>query len=493
MATRSDIYQDIATRTGGDIYIGVVGPVRTGKSTFIKRFMEEVVLPQMEDGNEKMRATDEVPQSGSGRNVMTTEPKFVPDNGVRIEIENGIGFRVKLIDCVGFPIPDAGGLDEDGKSRMVNTPWSKEPLPFEEAAVLGTQKVIQEHSTVSVVVTTDGSIGEISRDSYVQAEENIIQQMRKAGKPFVIILNSIHPDHKETQGLGSILEEKYSVPVLVKNCFTLKEQDVLDVLSKIVLEFPIEEIQVKIPSWIKTLSADHKLKVQILSELDKRFAKIRKTGDITSSIDQLKEVSMFSSVSTASSDLGTGRIKMEICIKQEIFFEVLSEESGMEIRGEDDLITKFSTMAETKNRYDRISEALKQVDETGYGIVAPSLEDLMLEEPEIVKQTGGYGVKLKASAPSIHMIRANIQAEISPIVGSERQSEDIVKFLLKEFEEDPKEIWQSNMFGKSLYELVNEGLNTKLNHMPQDARDKLGETLQKIINEGSGGLICIIL
>ncbi len=493
MAEKSGIYQDIATRTGGDIYIGVVGPVRTGKSTFIKKFMEKVVLPNMEDGAEKARATDEMPQSGNGKNVMTTEPKFVPEKGVRIEMEREIGFRVKLIDCVGFPIPGAGGLEEDGKSRMVNTPWSKEPLSFEEAAFIGTQKVINEHATVGVVVTTDGSIGEIPREAYLKAEDDIVSEMKKTSKPFIILLNSAHPESEETKALAGLLSQRHKVTVLPVNCFMLEENDIVKIISKLVLEFPIRCLSLEIPLWICERPEGKELWDEILSLWEKNAEGCSRTGEILSAVENFGKFDLFERVEIQSSDLGLGNVSAALRVKSTAFYKLLSQQSGIDIHGEEDLIQEFCSLAKLKDKYERISEALEQVNESGYGIVTPSVEDLSLEEPEIVKHPGGYGVKLKASAPSIHMIRANIQTEISPIVGSERQSEDIVKFLLKEFEEDPTTIWESNMFGKSLYELVNEGLNTKLNHMPSDAREKLSETLQKIINEGSSGLICIIL
>ena len=493
MAAKTSIYQDIASRTGGDIYIGVVGPVRSGKSTFIKRFMECVVLPQMAEGADKDRATDAMPQSGSGKNVMTTEPKFVPDNAVRVEMSEGLGFRVKLVDCVGFPIPGAGGLVEDGITRMVNTPWSKDPLPFEEAAVLGTEKVIREHATIGIVITCDGSIGDLQRDAYIDAEEKTVAKMKETNKPFVILLNSLHPESEETLRLAMALEEKYKIPTLAVNCYTMEESGFAEILSQIVLEFPIRKIYADIPEWILGLDKTHKTRKAVLDELRDHFFAIHKTGETFNAISAARKLDWVDSVNTTSSDLGSGSVRLELRAKNQFFYHVLSEESGVEIQSDQDLLRQFTTLSEKTKKYEKIADALKQVEESGYGIVAPALEDLTLEEPEIVKQSGGYGVKLKASAPSIHLIRANIQAEISPIVGSERQSEDIVKFLLEEFEEDPTKIWQSNLFGKSLYELVSEGLNTKLNHMPAEAREKLGETLQKIINEGSGGLICIIL
>ncbi len=493
MAEKSGIYQDIATRTGGDIYLGIVGPVRTGKSTFIKNFMEKVVLPNMEESDEKNRAIDEMPQSGSGKNVMTTEPKFVPEKGVRIKMEEDLGFRVKLIDCVGFPIPGAAGLEEDGKSRMVNTPWSAEPLSFEEAAEIGTQKVIREHATVGIVVTTDGSIGEIPREAYLKAEEDIIREMKKSGKPFVILLNSTHPNSEETVSLAALLTEKHKVTVIPTNCYLLEEKDILQIISKIVLEFPIRRFSILLPSWVSEMEEGKPILEEILSLWESLAEGASRTGEILSCIKKFENAELFDGIEIASSDLGTGSISTSIKLKNETFYRLLSTHSGISVNCEEGLMREFCDLAKLKKKYDKIAKALDEVNESGYGIVTPVIDDLTLEEPEIVKHPGGYGVKLKASAPSIHMIRANIQAEISPIVGSERQSEDMVKFLLKEFEEDPAKIWQSNMFGKSLYELVNEGLNTKLNLLPADAREKLAETLQKIINEGSNGLICIIL
>lgn len=493
MEASRNLYQDIASRTGGDIYIGVVGPVRTGKSTLIQRFMETLVLPQMDDGAKKERAKDEMPQSGSGKNVMTTEPKFVPDEAVRITMNDGLGFRVKFIDCVGFTVPEAAGLEEEGKTRMVNTPWSASPLPFEEAARLGTQKVIGEHSTVGVLVTTDGSIGEIKREHYVGAEEEVLAEMKATGKPFVMILNSQHPDSDETKSLAIHLQEKYKVPVLPMNCFLLGEEELHRILRTIVLEFPVREVKVSLPSWILKLDPPHQTRKDVMDSVINSFSSIEKTGACFEAIETVEACDQVRSVTITSSDLGTGRVDVLLQPKENLFWEVLTEKSGVTITSEEALMEEFSRLSQLELKYRKIAKALEEVEESGYGIVTPELEDLTLEEPEIVKQAGGYGVKLKASAPSIHMIRANIQAEVSPIVGSERQSEDIVKFLLKEFEEDPGKIWESNMFGKSLYELVNEGLNNKLNHMPPEARQKLGETLQKIINEGSGGLICIII
>ncbi len=493
MPIEESIYHDIATRTGGDIYIGVVGPVRTGKSTFIQKFMETVVVPQIQNDAEKARAVDEIPQSASGKTVMTTEPKFVPDEAVKVELNDGLGFRVKLIDCVGYVVPGAAGLADENGARMVHTPWSEEALPFEEAAELGTKKVITEHSTIGIVITTDGTIGEIPRENYIEAEERVIRELKSCRKPFVIVLNSVEPESENARTLAADLSAKYKIPVLTENCFALTEARIREILRTIVLQFPAKEIRFKLPEWVLALENGHKTKNEILEVISEPFAGVRKTGEVFSAIRLLQENPLFEAIQLADSDLGQGSMKVRIDLQKDLFYHVLSEHCGMEVHGEEELISLMTSLVETKTRFDKIAGALDEVNEKGYGIVTPDIDDLTLEEPEIVKQPGGYGVKLKASAPSIHMIKANIQAEISPIVGSERQSEDIVKFLLQEFEEDPKQIWNSNMFGKSLYELVNEGLNTKLDHMPEEARVRLAETLQKIINEGSGGLICIIL
>ncbi len=493
MEAYGSIYKDIATRTNGDIYIGVVGPVRTGKSTFIKRFMEEMVLPQMEEGAAKERAKDEMPQSGSGKNVMTTEPKFVPDEAVRIQLEQDFGFRVKLIDCVGFVVPEAQGLFEEGQDRMVNTPWSESPLPFREAAKLGTQKVISEHATLGIVVTTDGSICDLDRESYVEAEEEILREMKKSAKPFVVLLNSQYPQQEETKALAASLSEKYKVPVLCENLYNLKEDGIQRILQSMVLEFPTKSVTVKLPGWILSLPDEKSIKGEMVDMLTEEFLHLRKTGEVEDAIKRILEDDRFEAITPLSSDLGKGEIVLKVKTNEHLFWDILSEAGGQEIRSEEELMAEYQKLCRKRNHYEKISAALREVEENGYGIVTPTIDEMKLEEPEIVKQSGGYGVKLKASAPSIHLIRANIQAEISPIVGSERQSEDIAKYLLEEFKEDPAKIWQSNLFGKSLYELVNESLNTKLNHMPKEARTKIGETLQKVINEGSGGLICIIL
>lgn len=487
------IYNDIAQRTGGDIYIGVVGPVRTGKSTFIKRFMESLVLPNIAEGYSRERARDEMPQSAAGKTVMTTEPKFIPDEAVAIKIDNCSTLKVKMVDCVGYIVPEALGVIEDGQPRMVRTPWSEEPMPFLEAAEIGTYKVISEHSTIGMLVTTDGSIGDISRSSYVEAEERIVNELKSLGKPFAIILNSVRPQSEEAIALAYELESKYDVPVALVSCIDLDSEDIRHILELVLYEFPVRETRISLPEWTTALDGDHRIKVSLLADIKSCADKISKAGDVKGAFDSLLDNEYVKSSTVDKIDLGTGCVSLSISLKDGLYYEIISELTGFEIGGEQDLISLLKSLASIKERYDKIESALDEAEERGYGIVMPDVSELKLAEPEIVKQAGGYGVKLRASAQSIHMIRANIETEINPIVGTEQQSEDLVKYMLKEFEEDPQKIWSSNMFGKSLYELVNEGLHSKLEHMPDASRVKLSETLERIINEGSGGLICIIL
>ena len=487
------IYHDIAERTGGDIYIGVVGPVRTGKSTFIKRFMEALVLPNIAEGYSRERARDEMPQSAAGKTVMTTEPKFIPDEAVPINIDSCSTFRVKMVDCVGYIVPEALGTIEDGQPRMVRTPWRSEPMPFVEAAEMGTHKVISEHSTIGMLVTTDGSIGDISRPSYVEAEERIVNELKALGKPFAVILNSARPQSDEAISLAYELEAKYEVPVALVSCIDLDAEDIRHILELVLHEFPVCEVRVSLPEWTTALDDNHKIKVSLLNDIKECAAKIDKTGDIQNAFSSLSDNEYIKSATINEIDLGTGCASISVTMKDGLYYDVISELTGFDIGGEEELISLLKSLAEMKERYDRIESALDEAEERGYGIVMPDVRELHLADPEIVKQAGGYGVRLRASAQSIHMIRANIETEINPIVGTEQQSEDLVKYMLKEFEEDPQRIWSSNMFGKSLYELVNEGLHSKLEHMPEASRTKLSETLERIINEGSGGLICIIL
>ena len=487
------IYKDIAERTGGDIYIGVVGPVRTGKSTFIKRFMEALVLPNIAEGYSRERARDEMPQSAAGKTVMTTEPKFIPDEAVPINIDSCSTFKVKMVDCVGYVVPEALGTIEDGQPRMVRTPWRAEPMPFIEAAEMGTHKVISEHSTIGMLVTTDGSIGDISRPSYVEAEERIVSELKALGKPFAVILNSARPQSDEAISLAYELEAKYEVPVALVSCIDLDAEDIRHILELVLHEFPVAEIRITMPEWTTALDDSHRIKVSLLNDIKECAGNISKAGDIQNAFNSLAGNEYIKSATINEIDLGTGCATLSITMRDGLYYDVISELTGFDIGGEDELISLLKSLAEMKERYDRIESALDEAEERGYGIVMPDVRELHLAEPEIVKQAGGYGVRLRASAQSIHMIRANIETEINPIVGTEQQSEDLVKYMLKEFEEDPQKIWSSNMFGKSLYELVNEGLHSKLEHMPEASRTKLSETLERIINEGSGGLICIIL
>lgn len=490
--TDMGIYSDIATRTGGDIYIGVVGPVRTGKSTLIKRFTENLILPNISTESARERAKDEMPQSASGKTVMTTEPKFVPETAVSIPLDEGADCRVKLIDCVGYIVPGAMGLIEDGQPRMVMTPWSESPLPFEQAAETGTRKVIEEHSTIGIVVTTDGSIGELPREAYVDAEKRVVDELKALSKPFVVVLNCAHPNSPQTQSLAAKLEEEYNVPVIPINCLEMSDSDIKDILRGLLYEFPVREIRFALPSWIDILEDGNELKDRVYSGISACACSLTRVGEIKGAAAAFSDSDDISA-RLDKLDLGSGSAKIDVRIPEKIFYNVLGEKSGFEIENERALLSIMTELADVKKKYDRVASAIDDVMNDGYGIVMPSIDELTLEEPEIVKQPGGYGVKLKASAPSIHMMKADIETEVNPIVGTESQSEELVSFLLKEFEEDPKSIWESNMFGKTLHELVSEGLNSKLAHMPDEARAKIAGTIQRIINEGSGGLICILL
>lgn len=493
MSFGKSLYEDIATRTGGEIYIGVVGPVRTGKSTFIKKFMDTLVLPNMPDDFSRSRTNDSLPQSAAGKTVMTTEPKFVPEQAAEVNLPDNTHFKVKMIDCVGYIVPGAMGLVEEDKPRMVMTPWSDEPMPFEKAAETGTHKVISEHSTIGILVTTDGTIGEIPRENYVDAEKRVVDELKERSKPFVIVLNSAQPQSEEAHALANSLEEEYAVPVALVNCLELDENDIGNILEMTLSEFPVRKLVFDIPGWVSAMNRDHPLYKQLIDGISERASGIEKVGEISPAFNEVSEDEFGTVIHVKNVDLATGSGNLKIEVPDKLFYSILGDETGFEIDGEESLIRIMTELAAAKHKYDKMAKALEEVEQTGYGIVTPSVEDLTLEEPEIVKQAGGYGVRLKASAPSIHMIKADIKAEVSPIVGSEKQSEDMVKFLLKEFEEDPAKIWESNMFGKTLHELVGEGLNAKLAHMPHDAQMKLADTLQRIINEGSNGLICILL
>ena len=488
-----NIYQDIAQRTQGDIYIGVVGPVRTGKSTFIKKFMELLVLPNIVGDPQRVRAQDELPQSAAGRTIMTTEPKFIPNEAVEIELSDKAKMNVRMIDCVGYIVDGALGDTEEGKTRMVKTPWFDEEIPFGRAAEIGTQKVINEHSTIGLVVTTDGSVTEIDRNGYIAAEERVINELRSINKPFIVLLNSTDPDGARCQALKAELEGKYGVRVMAVDCANLRTSDINSIIEGVLFEFPLSEISIDVPNWVMSLAPDHYIKTGLYGKVLASIGNIRCIREATSLRDALSDYEYAEKSSLDEIDLGSGRVKMSITTPNGLFYKILSDETGFEIEDDGGLMRLMQELAVAKKNYDKLEYALHEVNETGYGIVSPSIDELTLEEPEIVKQGGKFGVRLRASAPSIHMIRADIETVVSPIVGTEKQSEELVKYLLDEFEVDPQKIWDSNFFGKTLNELVNEDLHNKLSRMPHDAQAKLRETLQKIINEGSGGLICIIL
>ncbi|WP_032121816.1 stage IV sporulation protein A [Clostridium amazonitimonense] len=488
-----NIYKDISERTQGDIYVGVVGPVRTGKSTFIKRFMDTMVIPKIENAYKKQRAKDELPQSSSGKSIHTTEPKFVPNEAIEIALDDGIKFKVRMVDCVGYIVKGALGYKEGEQAKMVTTPWYDYAIPFEEAAEIGTKKVITEHSTIGLLITTDGSITDISRDEYIEAEERVVEELKNMNKPFIMVLNSSRAYSPETIALRKELEEKYDVPVQTIDVLNMKEEDMMNLFQRVLKEFPIKEINIDMPHWIEKLEGTHWLKVNFLNIIKDMCKNVYKVRDIKRVLDGVKEEEFLQSALIDEMNMGEGIARVTMNPKGGIFYDILSEICDSTIRGEDELLTIMRELHEAKVEYDKVSNALKDVKDTGYGLVAPQLSEMKFEEPEIVKQGNRYGVKLKASAPSLHFIKADIQTEISPIMGTEKESEDLVKSLLEQFENDPSKMWQSNMFGKSLEVLVKEGLQNKLYKMPEDVQSKIQRTLQKIINEGNGGLICIIL
>lgn len=487
------IYTDISKRTQGDIYIGVVGPVRTGKSTFIKKFMDTLVIPRIDGEFQKERARDELPQSAAGRTIMTTEPKFIPEEAIELAMDDNLHFRVRLIDCVGYIVPSSVGYIEEDQPRMVHTPWFDDEIPFNMAAEIGTQKVINEHSTIGLVVTTDGSISSIPRAEYEEAEERVIKELKEINKPFVVALNCVEPKSQEAVVLAAQLSEKYNVPVIPINCLELGEQQINRILETVLYEFPAKCIELNLPGWIKSLDSEDEFKTSLFAyvrDISKTISNIR---SVKSFALQLKDYKDIEDAYISDSDLATGRISIKVGIGNTYYYSVLSDKCGDEIRDEKDLMRLVCDLAQIRTKFKKFSSALMEVDRTGYGIVMPDIDELTLEEPEIVKQGGRYGVKLKAQAPSIHMIKCNTFTEVAPIVGSESQSQELVMYLLKEFEENPNKIWETDIFGKSLHELVNEGLRGKLERMPDDARSKFRETIERVINEGCSGLICIIL
>ncbi len=493
MTTDKTIYEDIATRTNGDIYIGVVGPVRTGKSTFIKRFMNTLVLPNIEEEYSRERATDELPQSSAGRTIMTTEPKFIPEQAVNICVGGAADMKVRMIDCVGYVVPSALGYIEENAPRMVKTPWYDEEIPFNMAAEVGTQKVIAEHSTIGLVITTDGSITEIPRDEYAEAEERVIRELKALHKPFAVLLNTTHPESEQTATLCAGLSARYGVPVCPVNCLAIEEDEIRAILKEILFEFPVREIGISLPSWVMRLEREHPLRQTIMNAVREGATKVNKVRELAAMCEQLSACEHLEHAAVRNISLGQGSGVLTLSVKPDLFYQIISETTGVPVANEGELMACMTDMAATCRRYEKVRAALEQAEATGYGIVMPTLEEMSLEEPQIIRQSGRYGVRLRASAPSMHIMKADITTEVSPIVGSEKQSEELVSYLLREFEEDPTQIWQSNIFGTSLYGLVNEGLHNKLYRMPSDARMRLKETVERIINDGCNGLICIIV
>jgi len=491
--TDSKIYEDIALRTGGDIYVGIVGPVRTGKSTFIKRFMETMVIPNIDNVYVKERARDELPQSGSGRTVMTSEPKFVPEDAVHINIGEGTEMSVRLIDCVGYMIPGATGQTEDGQERMVTTPWFDHEISMTEAAEEGTRRVICDHSTIGLVITTDGSICGIPRENYIEAEEKVISELNGIGKPFLLLLNSSEPNSENAQNLRKELSDKYGVACICVNCLSLREDDIEKILYTLLSEFTTEEYSIFLPEWVEALPNDHSIKKELFSEILNASTDVKKLKDAQQLAQKLNAVEKVSDARISEMMMGKGCFTVKIELPRELYYHTISEESGLQINNDGDLISLLCELAKVKSEYDKISNALKDVKEKGYGVVLPSADEMVLQEPEIVRQGGRYKVVLRAGAPAIHMLKTNVETEVSPAVGGENASEEILGFLLQNFEGDASKIWESNIFGKSMYDIAGEGLNAKLKRMPEATGLKLRNALQRIINEGHGGLICIIL
>ena len=491
--TETSIYKDIETRTGGDIYIGVVGPVRTGKSTFIKRFMDTLVIPNISSEHKRERAQDELPQSATGRTIMTTQPNFIPQQRVKVVIGENQNLNVRLVDCVGYMIKGAQGDSEEGKPRMVKTPWFKQPVPFEKAARTGTQKVIREHSTIGIVITTDGSVTDIPRENYIEAEDKVITQLKEINKPFVVVLNSVTPNAQSVQSIVTSLTAKYSVPVIRANCLDLDKGKIEEILSMALTQFTVKEISITLPKWLVMQPNDFRPKAKIKENIRKSFENAEKISNISKSVAVLSDTEYIENVECTGIDYGTGCVRIQSVIDKNLYYDTLQSISGTDVKDDWALMQLMKDLMYAKGEYDKLAPALQQVEATGYGIVMPSDEKLRLEEPEMVKQGSRYGIKLTASAPSLHIIKADISTTVSPIIGNESNGEDMVASMLANFENNPLGIWQSNLLGNSLKELVNQGLNAKLMNIPPEAREKLAGTIERVVNEGCQGLICIIL
>ena len=490
----SNLYKDIATRTNGDIYIGVVGPVRTGKSTFISKVMESFVLPNIKEKYVKDRAIDEMPQSGDGKLIMTTQPKFVPNEAVNIRLDNDVNFNIRLIDCVGYLIDGVVGHEDDDKPRMVATPWSDEDMPFEKAAEIGTKKVITDHSTISFMITTDGSFTGINRENYVEAEERVVNELKNSGKPFVIVLNTSNPKSTEVAQLTKVLKDKYQISVLACNISKITDSEINEMFNSVLQEFPISKVCVKIPEWMQVLPYEDEIIQDMITKIRSSIEDIDKINDIEDKLDNIFEIDeYFDKNIDKNIDLGQGKVILSLSSKQGLYYKVLSKQCGCDINNDFELISYIKELSYAKSQYDKLKSAIDDVDVNGYGVVYPNITDMSLEEPQIVKQGGKFGVKLKSSAPSLHIMKVDIETEVNSLVGNEQQSEELVQYLMGEFENNPQDIWDTKMFGKSLYSLVNEGLQNKLQVMPTEVQKKMRKTLSRIVNEGKGGVICILL
>ncbi len=487
----TSIYQNIAARTGGEIYVGVVGPVRTGKSTFIKRFMDLMVLSRMEDGEEKKRTVDELPQSAQGRTIMTTEPKFIPKDAVEVLLDENLPVRIRLIDCVGFLVDGVNGHMEGEKERMVKTPWYEYEIPFAKAAMVGTQKVIRDHSTMGIVVTTDGSFTDIPRESYQPAEERTVSELKAIGKPFVILLNTPKPYSEQTAELVRNLREKYQAAVLPMNCEQMKIEDIQKILRQVLYEFPVDKMEFWLPGWVEMLAADHPVKKAALEEAEKLLNAADQMKDIAD-LEWEPEHGEIAAVKAERIDLSAGTVRFRVQVGEHLYYENLSELTGVPIRDEYEMISIFRDMAKQKQKYEQVGAALDSVHSTGYGVVSPSMSEITVEEPVLMKHGNKYGVKVRASSPSIHMIRANIETEIAPIIGSEEQAQDLIDYI-KENQGDADGLWKTKIFGKSVGELVEDGIRRKITMMDEESQMKLQDTMQKIVNDSNGGLVCIII
>ena len=486
-----NIYKDISARTHGDIYIGVVGPVRTGKSTFIKRFMDIMVLPEMEDENDRERATDELPQSAQGKTIMTTEPKFVPKEAARIQLAEDLEVKVRLIDCVGFMVEGATGHQEDGSERMVRTPWFDYEIPFTQAAEIGTQKVIKEHSNIGIVLTTDGSITELPRESYIPAEEKTVGQLKKMGKPFIVLLNTQKPYSPESQKLSEELMQKYGVTVLPVNCEQLRKDDIYRILESILYEFPIERVEFYMPKWVEMLENSHKIKENVIENAKSilnqfNYARDARNIELTPQGEYVKKIKL------DKMELSKGSVQIIFDIDEKYYYENMSELTGVPIQGEYQLISMIKELSGMKREYDKVASAMEAVKQKGYGVVTPQLSDIQIEEPVLIKHGNKFGVKIKAQSPSIHMIKANVETEIAPIIGSEEQAQDLIGYI-KTSRDQEEGLWQTNIFGKSIGELVEDGIRSKITMMDDESQLKLQDTMQKIVNDSNGGLVCIII